>query len=420
MTKNARHPVLFCLAFLTSAVHVSTAETGLSARATLLHLAAPAPLDADEEGSAALQAIARRFNPAMALPIREVWPVELRYAWHDGSDLIARVEPGPEGPGDEQIVRAAGDLGAVDWSRLPHRRGDGRAIRYYVDAPGDDRSETPGGRSGWRQRFAEIAQAGGPGAAPTASPYPPTQYVHAFWWNRAQGLLAIQYWFYYPFNEWVNHHEGDWEHIQVILKGEPGGRLLRAGAPAAWTPIGFHYFFHDFYFEPPLVPRFAGATPGEDHPLVFVGGQSEWFGFSGVQSGGSYPLPGRYPGAAFNIPWLSPDDDTSQPARFIAAADFKLIVLPEPERLDAQRFPELSWLRLPFYVGRRAGFRNLPGTDEACGRPPLQPAARAEWGGPPPYPHWTGHVRLGTAAQARWPASWTCAHPGDRRSCLSI
>ncbi len=32
-----------------------------------------------------------------------------------------------------------------------------------------------------------------------------------------QGKLALQYWFYYPFNDWNNKHESDWEMIQLVF-----------------------------------------------------------------------------------------------------------------------------------------------------------------------------------------------------------
>ena len=80
----------------------------------LLARARPSPLDADEERHPAALDSARRFNPAMALPIPDVWPVEVRYAWGDGADLIARV-------GDrESVAVPAGQLDRADWSRLPH------------------------------------------------------------------------------------------------------------------------------------------------------------------------------------------------------------------------------------------------------------------------------------------------------------
>lgn len=37
--------------------------------------------------------------------------------------------------------------------------------------------------------------------------------------NTERGWIAIQYWFFYYDNIWCNHHEGDWEMIQVVLDG---------------------------------------------------------------------------------------------------------------------------------------------------------------------------------------------------------
>ena len=410
-----RYPIVFSLGILSTAVHVSPADSGRSVPVSPVQLPAATPLDVAEEQDPGLLEIARQFNPAMAFAIRDIWPVEVRYAWHEGSPLVARTEDG-DGPAHEAAMVPGADLERVDWSRLPARTSDGRELRYYLDAPGDDRRDTPDGISRWRQRFRQIAQPGGDNAAPAASPYPPTQYVHAYWWNRAQGLLAIQYWFYYPFNEWVNHHEGDWEHIQIILKG-----ASRVDADATWAPVGYHYFFHDFWTDATQVIRFAGDDPDEDHPLVYVGGQGEWFGHKGMQSGGSYPLPGRYPAAGFDVPWISPAEDTSRPQRFISAKEFRLILLPEPERLDAARSPELSWLRLRFYVGQRAVHENPIGVDGLCGRPPLQPAARTEWLGPARTLAWRGRVEPGRASREQypWPETWNCAGAAQPGSCLT-
>ncbi len=36
--------------------------------------------------------------------------------------------------------------------------------------------------------------------------------------------LVLQYWFFYPYNDGGNNHEGDWEHIHVIVSPrKPGG-----------------------------------------------------------------------------------------------------------------------------------------------------------------------------------------------------
>jgi hypothetical protein len=400
--KYLRHPVFVSLALLSSAAHVSTADSGPPP--LLLLSAQPEPLSAAEERDPALLQIAARFNPAMALPIRDVWPVEVRYAWHDGADLVGRIES-KRGPAQEFVAVKGRDLDRTDWSRLPHHDARGEAIRYYLDAPGDDRPGSAG-VSRWRQRFREIAQPWGDATRPAESPYPPTQYVHAYWWNRAAGQLALQYWFYYPFNEWVNHHEGDWEHIEVIVQGPS-----RLDADAQFRTAGHHYFFHDFWTVPrkDLVRRFSGVDPQDDHPLVYVGGSARLLGWDGIMSGGSYPAPARYKASAFRVKWLSPDEDTSRPQRFIAGRDFRLILMPEPTRLDAHRSPELSWLRLPFYVGQRSVFLNMPGSEGTCGRPPLQPAARVEWRGRPPYSLWSGEIGpgIGRVGDHHWPASWT-------------
>jgi hypothetical protein len=48
--------------------------------------------------------------------------------------------------------------------------------------------------------------------------YPETAYAHIVK-NPVSGETAIQYWLPYYFDNWNNYHEGDWEHIDVILNG---------------------------------------------------------------------------------------------------------------------------------------------------------------------------------------------------------
>lgn len=44
----------------------------------------------------------------------------------------------------------------------------------------------------------------------------------------APGRLALQYWFFYVFNDWVNTHEGDWEMIQLNFDAAtPADALIR-------------------------------------------------------------------------------------------------------------------------------------------------------------------------------------------------
>ncbi len=42
-------------------------------------------------------------------------------------------------------------------------------------------------------------------------------YAHVVGDPAARGKLALQYWFFYPFNDFNNTHEGDWEMIQLVF-----------------------------------------------------------------------------------------------------------------------------------------------------------------------------------------------------------
>ena len=62
--------------------------------------------------------------------------------------------------------------------------------------------------------------------------YPHCAYAHFVYGNqgsRYPGLTAIQYWFFYYYNDWYYNdwktsHAGDWENIVVILKDPPAGQ----------------------------------------------------------------------------------------------------------------------------------------------------------------------------------------------------
>ncbi len=45
----------------------------------------------------------------------------------------------------------------------------------------------------------------------------PTAYAHVVTDPAYAGRLALQYWFFYVFNDWNNLHEGDWEMIQLVF-----------------------------------------------------------------------------------------------------------------------------------------------------------------------------------------------------------
>jgi hypothetical protein len=73
---------------------------------------------------------------------------------------------------------------------------------HHLDFPGN--ALDPGcDYEKWARRVTE-------GKAPTVYAHVATDANHA-------GTLALQYWFYYPFNDWNNTHEGDWEMIQLVF-----------------------------------------------------------------------------------------------------------------------------------------------------------------------------------------------------------
>ncbi len=73
---------------------------------------------------------------------------------------------------------------------------------YNLDFPGD--ALNPGcDYERWARRVTEGTE--------------PTVYAHVATEVSRPDRLALQYWFYYPFNDWNNLHEGDWEMIQLVF-----------------------------------------------------------------------------------------------------------------------------------------------------------------------------------------------------------
>ena len=120
----------------------------------------------------------------------------------------------------------------------------------------------------------------------------PKTYVHPFIYahsvRRGEKDLVVgyefvlQYWFFYPFNDGVNDHEGDWEHINVSvstrsdLRSPRYGRLLDADqihgivGDSADMPLdslvisAVDYYFHHYVltldYKPLYDPGFARET----------------------------------------------------------------------------------------------------------------------------------------------------------------
>ncbi len=95
---------------------------------------------------------------------------------------------------------------------------------YNLDFPGN--SLDPGcGYERWARRVTQ-------GTRPTA-------YAHVAAETAYPGRLALQYWFYYPFNDWNNNHEGDWEMIQLLFDAGNVEQALRK------SPLEVGYSQHE-------------------------------------------------------------------------------------------------------------------------------------------------------------------------------
>jgi hypothetical protein len=67
----------------------------------------------------------------------------------------------------------------------------------------------------------------------------PVVYAHVVSEPAYAGKVALQYWFFYPFNDFNNTHEGDWEMIQLVFDADD------ASAALATEPTSVGYSSHE-------------------------------------------------------------------------------------------------------------------------------------------------------------------------------
>ena len=264
-------------------------------------------------------------------------------------------------------------------------------LRYYMyfDFPGEDPSS-------WNREFEGSVH----GAIARKYVGYAKTFVHPFVHDvpgrnaeTAQHELVLQYWFFYPYNDAGNTHEGDWEHINVVVTPRKHGKsplttammesLLRDAAPADDFVIRrVEYYFHHWvftadYLTPDVYAPHAewdrelqkmkeervgereiwrqirrqaylddAETKLNPHPVVFIGGDnrglqqlisSSTSTRLGRGSHGSYPFPGLYKdvgpqhtGELVSTPW-----EVFRKAPDSAAAETNTVVrFDNPERLE--------------------------------------------------------------------------------------
>lgn len=106
--------------------------------------------------------------------------------------------------------------------------------------------------------------------------------------------LIIQYWFYYPFNTNANIHEGDWEHVSVMIDANltPIGIILHRHYRLA------SYAWDDIYQKTDNRPHiYIGGKTKADiysdwvHVKTIISSNSPYTGYKEV-SGGAFNRPG--------------------------------------------------------------------------------------------------------------------------------
>jgi len=154
--------------------------------------------------------------------------------------------------------------------------------------------------------------------------------------------------------------------------------------------------------------------------VVYTGGKSRFLRWTGLQSGGSYPLPAVFENVGGGITGFRASEDVANPERFIRPEDFEIVMLPEPERLDVGLRPELTWLRLDFYAGQAQMFENpLSMNGMTFGTVPRQPARQGTWNGQWSPLLWDGETRLATNATLL-PRGWQALSNPTREAPTSL
>ena len=313
----------------------------------------PEELLATEISLADQLTLAEKYNPAQVFTAPDIWSISLDYMLAEGGGLMSAEHDGrlnfsyDVDVGTYALVDSQPDLLEDDYTGLPTETGGGasRGLVYFIDGPGD---ATGNGidEETWTAAWRTIQGYSDPDSNdPTAATYPPHQYAHLFWLSKADNLLAIQYWFYYPYDKFQNNHEGDWEHVNVVLDYE---------TPATPILAGFQFSGHGKELGVAAADAYRVAdrdSSGGDHLVVFTGGHTcmtydslEWCGRA---SGASFPYPGVYPlGYVETV-----GGGTTMPGRAVHANDFEIELLPRQADVDFTADGHLSWYMLPFLFG---------------------------------------------------------------------
>jgi len=222
--------------------------------------------------------------------------------------------------------------------------------------------------------------------------------------------FVIQYWFFYPFNDGGNNHEGDWEHLNVrITTRERMNDLLTEsdikkiigddGIPFDLESLiikKVDYYLHHFvmildYMNPNIYlpddqweaiikgknqERYGESWEWEEirkraayrHPIAYIGGDNKGLdqllsppGGKNRDSHATYPFPGLYKIGAIGAEEVKGKLDfyevMKDPTKCLQYSENQIQILPDWERIkdlvleDPAVTKEWSWLVLPIRWG---------------------------------------------------------------------
>lgn len=114
---------------------------------------------------------------------------------------------------------------------LRHTLSTGRICAPHFDfgGPGNENYQ------GWKVTYLGQSAQNGRSWAPT---------TYARFLPNTDGTGTIEYWMFYPFNQWINNHEGDWERVRVgITSLDPNTATISSA----------RFYFHHSYLDVPQI-----------------------------------------------------------------------------------------------------------------------------------------------------------------------
>ena len=159
------------------------------------------------------------------------------------------------------------------------------SLEMYLNFPGTDTES-------WNQAYLGLGDKHD--HPQRGSQWPNTAYVHIYtktipnYEAQYDPVTVIQYFYFYPYNDWWNNHEGDWQRIDVVVSSDDPETAVLLGVEYRFHKAWLSYY-KDWSNKPGLTTSFSfnpktalKLNPGPErdgvvqytHPVVYVGAGS--------------------------------------------------------------------------------------------------------------------------------------------------